>query len=78
MNICLSPARHGVRLASIATLLAIILVTAAFMPPALEQTRSRALGKRFYQSMIPATYMTLLSDSKSDDVFYHSATAMCP
>jgi hypothetical protein len=76
--ICLSLARHGFRLADIATLLAIILVTAAFMLPALEQTRSRALGKRFYQSLIPARYMTLLSDSKSDDVFYHSATVMGP
>jgi hypothetical protein len=61
---CLRLARHGLKLADIATLLAIILLTAAFVLPAMEQTRSRTLGKRSFPSVVPARYMTLLSGSE--------------
>jgi hypothetical protein len=61
---CLRLARHGLELADIATLLAVILLTAAFVLPAMERTRSRTLGRRLFPSVVPARYMTLLSGSE--------------
>jgi hypothetical protein len=60
---CLSLARHGFRFVDVTTLLAIILITAAIMLPAMERTRSRTLGKRFFPFAVPARYFTLLSGS---------------
>ena len=62
--ICLSLARHGFKLADIVTLMAMILLTAAFMLPPLEHTRGRTLGKAFFRSLIPARYMSLFSGSR--------------
>jgi hypothetical protein len=61
---CLSLGRHGFKLVDIATLLAIILLTAAIVLPAMERTRSRTLGKRFFPSVVPARYLTLFYGSE--------------
>jgi hypothetical protein len=44
--------------------LAIILLTAAFVLPAMEQSRRRSLGTRFFPSVIPARFITLLTGSE--------------
>jgi Mn2+/Fe2+ NRAMP family transporter len=62
--ISLSLARHGFKITDIVTLLAMILLTAAFMLPAIERTRSRTLGKQFLRSFIPEKYITLFSGSR--------------
>ena len=46
------------------TLLAMILLAAAFMLPKIEQTRSRTLSKQFFESFIPERYIALLSGSR--------------
>jgi hypothetical protein len=61
---CLSLARHGFTLADITTLVAIILLTAAFILPAMERTRNRTLGKSLFPLAIPARYITLFSGSE--------------
>jgi hypothetical protein len=61
---CLSLARHGFKLADITTLLAIILLTAALVLPAMEQTRNRTLGKSSFPFAVPAKYITLFSGSE--------------
>jgi hypothetical protein len=50
---CMSLARHGFKLSDIATLLAIVLLTAAIILPAMERTRSRTLGARFFPLSFP-------------------------
>ncbi len=60
---CLILARHGFKLADIMTLMAIILLTAAIILPAMERTRKRTLGKSFSPFAVPARYITLFSDS---------------
>ena len=60
--ICLSLPRHGFKLADIVTLLAMILLTAAVMLPAMEQNRSRPLRMQFFRSFIPARCVALFSD----------------
>ena len=60
---CLSLARYGLKLVDIITLLAMIIFTAAIMLTAMERTRSRTLGKRFFPSVVPANYSTLFSGS---------------
>jgi hypothetical protein len=62
--ISLSLARHGFRLADIATLLAMILLTAAIILPALERSRSRTPGTPVFRSFIPDRYITLFSGSR--------------
>jgi hypothetical protein len=61
---CINLARHGFKLSDIATLLAIVLLTAAIILPAMERTRSRTFGARFFPSLVPARYITLLYGSK--------------
>jgi hypothetical protein len=60
---CLGLARHGFKLADITALLAIILLTAAIILPAMERTRNRTLGKSFFPFAVPARYITLFSGS---------------
>ena len=55
---------HGFRLADITTLLAIILLTAAIILPAMVWTRNRTLGKSFFPFAVPAKYITLFSGSE--------------
>ncbi len=54
-------ARYGFKLADITILLAIILLTAAFILPAMERTGNRTLGKSFFPFAVPARYITLFS-----------------
>jgi hypothetical protein len=61
---CLNLARHGMRLIDIVTMLAIILITAAFLLPAMQQTRNQTMGKRYFPSIVPARYLTLLAGSE--------------
>ncbi len=61
---CISLARHGFKLSDIATLLAIVLLTAAIILPAMERTRNRTLGARFFPSLVPTRYITLLYGSE--------------
>jgi hypothetical protein len=61
---CLILARHGLKLADIMTLLAIFLLTAAILLPAMERTRNRTLGKSFFPFAVPARYVTLFSGSR--------------
>jgi hypothetical protein len=61
---CLSLARHGVRFTDIATLMAIILLAAAIILPAMEWTRNRTLRKRWFPFAVPARYIVLLSGSE--------------
>ncbi len=61
---CLSLARYGFKLADITMLLAIILLTAAFILPAMERTRNRTLGKSYFPFAVPARYITLFSGSE--------------
>jgi hypothetical protein len=61
--ICLSLARHGLKITDTITLLAMILLAAAFVLPKIEQTRNRTLGKQFLRSFIPERYITLFSGS---------------
>ena len=61
---CLSLARYGFKLADITMVLAIILLTAAVMLPAMERTRNRTLGKSFFPFAVPARYITLFSGSE--------------
>jgi hypothetical protein len=61
---CLSLARHGFRITDISTLLAIILLTAAIMLPAMDRTRNRTLGKRFLPFAVPARYIVLFFGSE--------------
>ena len=51
--ICLSLGRHGFKFTDIITLLAMILLAAAFVLPKIEQTRSRTLSKQFLRSFVP-------------------------
>jgi hypothetical protein len=60
---CLRLAKYGFKLADIATLLAIILLTAAIVLPAMERTRIRTLGKSFFPFAVPARYVTLFYGS---------------
>ena len=62
--LCMRLPRHGFKPADVAMLLAIILLTAAFMLPAMERTRKRTLGKSFFPFAVPARYITLFSGSK--------------
>jgi hypothetical protein len=57
---CLNLTGHGFSLADITTLLAIILLTAAIMLPAMERTRIGTLGKSFFPIAVPARYTVLL------------------
>jgi hypothetical protein len=59
--ITLRLAQIGFRLADVLTMLAIILFTAAFLLPAMEQTRAQTLGKRFFPIVVPARYVSLLT-----------------
>jgi hypothetical protein len=61
---CLSLARYGFKLADITMLLAIILLTAAVILPAMERTRNHTLGKSFFPFAVPARYITLFSGSE--------------
>jgi CHASE2 domain-containing sensor protein len=61
---CLSLARHGFKLVDITTLLAIILLTAAVILPAMERTRNRTLGTSVFPFAVPARYITLFSGSE--------------
>lgn len=61
---CLSLARHGFKLADIAILLAIVLLTAAFLLPGMERTRSRTFGTRFFPSLVPTRIFALLHGSE--------------
>lgn len=56
-------ARFGFKLVDIATLLVLILLTAAILLPAMEWTRTRTFGMRFFPHVVPARYMELFSDS---------------
>jgi hypothetical protein len=60
---CLRLAKHGFKFADITTLLAMILLTAAIMLPAMERTRIRTLGKSFFPFVVPARYITLFYGS---------------
>jgi hypothetical protein len=64
--VSLSLARHGFKLADVASLLAIILLTAAILLPAMDRTRYRTLGKRFFPFAVPARYVTLLHGSRGN------------
>jgi hypothetical protein len=57
-------ARHGFKLVDIATLLAIILLTAAIVLSAMDRTRTGTIGKGFFPSGVPARYMPLFSNSE--------------
>ena len=61
---CLSLARFGFKLADITMLLAIVLLTAAVILPAMERTRNRTLGKSIFRFAVPARYITLFSGSE--------------
>jgi hypothetical protein len=61
---CFSLTRHGFTLTDITTLFAIILLTAAIMLPAMQETRNRTLGKKFFPFAVPARYIMLLSGSE--------------
>jgi hypothetical protein len=61
---CLSLARYGFKLADITMLLAIILLTAAVILPAMERTRNHTLGKSLFPFAVPARYITLFSGSE--------------
>jgi hypothetical protein len=54
VHTCLSLGRHGFKLADIATLLAIILLTAAIVLAAMEHPGRSTLGMRLFPSEIPA------------------------
>jgi len=62
--ICLSLRRHGFKLADITTLLAIILLTAAIILPAMWRTGNRTLGKSFFPFSVPSKYINLFSGPK--------------
>jgi len=57
---CLILAGYGFRLTDIVTLLAIVLLTGAFLLPAMDWTRSRTLGRRTFPFAVPARYSILL------------------
>jgi hypothetical protein len=59
--ITLRLAQFGFRLADVLTMLAIILLTAAFLLPAMEQMRAQTLGKRSFPPVVPARYLSLFS-----------------
>jgi hypothetical protein len=61
---CLNLARHGFKLADIAILLAIVLLTAAFLLPAIERTRGRTIGTRFFPSLVPTRIIALFHGSE--------------
>jgi hypothetical protein len=61
---CLRLARHGFKLAEIATLLAIILLIAAFLLPAMERTSRRTMGYQFFPTLVPAWYKSLISGAE--------------
>jgi hypothetical protein len=60
---CMRLARYGFKLADITTLLAIILLIAAIILPAMERTRNRTFGKSFFPFAVPARYINLFSGS---------------
>ena len=60
---CLNLARHDAKFVDIVTLLAIILITAAFLLPAMQQTRNQTMGNRYFPSIVPARYLALLAGS---------------
>jgi hypothetical protein len=62
--VCLSLGKHGFKLADISTLLAIILLTAAIILPAMWRTGNRTLGKSFFPFAVPAKYVNLFSGPK--------------
>ncbi len=62
--ICLSFGRHGFTLADITTLLAIILLTAAIILPAMARTGRRTLGKSLFPFAVPAKYIDVFSSPK--------------
>lgn len=53
-------ARHGLRVVDVVVALTIILLTAALLFPAMEQTRQRTLGRRTIPLAMPARYVDLL------------------
>jgi hypothetical protein len=57
--ICFRLPRYGFKFADVSTVLAIILLAAAFLLPAMAQTRSRTLGKQFFPSLMPSRFETL-------------------
>jgi hypothetical protein len=60
----LSLARHGFKLVDVTCLLAIILLTAAILLPAMERTRYQTFGKRFFPLAVPGRYITLFTGSE--------------
>ncbi len=62
--ICLSLGRHGFKFADITTLLAIILLTAAIILPAMRRTGNRTLGKSFFPFSVPSKYINLFQGPK--------------
>lgn len=61
---CFILARHGFRFADVTVLLAIILITAAVILPAMERARNRTLGRTWFTFAVPTWYSTLLSSSR--------------
>jgi hypothetical protein len=59
-------ARHGFRLPDVASLLVIIMLTTAILLPAMERTKDRTLGKRFFPFAVPARYIALLYGSRAN------------
>jgi hypothetical protein len=53
--------RHGSKLTDVATLLAIILLSAALVLLAIDQTRRRTAGKQFIPSIVPARIIILIA-----------------
>ena len=65
VHACFRLTRFGFTLADITTLLAIILLTAAVVLPAMERTRIRTLGRSIFPFAVPARYISLLYGSIS-------------
>jgi hypothetical protein len=61
---CLSLARFGFKLVDVTVVLAIILLTAAVILPAMERTRNRTFGKSLFPFTVPARYVALFSGSE--------------
>ena len=61
--IALRLARHGFKLSDVATLLAIILLSAALVLHAMDRTRSRAAGKKVLPPIVPARLIILIAGS---------------
>jgi hypothetical protein len=61
---CLSLPRHGFRLVDVATVLAILLLTAALILPAMERAGGRSLGKSYFPFSAPGRFVDLFSLSE--------------